>query len=49
MYQPLSRGEGVGQRDRLLVRVVSTLRADTITTPIDVVRLVATCGDMAPE
>ena len=47
MYQPLSRGEGVGQRDSLLVRVVSTLRADTMTTRIGAVRLVATCVDLA--
>ena len=34
MYQQLSHGEGVGQRDWLLVRVVSTLRADMVTTRI---------------
>jgi|SRR5664280_806454 len=34
MYQQLSHGEGVGQRDWLLVRVVSTLRADMMTTRI---------------
>jgi hypothetical protein len=34
MYQQLSHGEGVGQRDWLLVRVVSTLRADLMTTRI---------------
>ena len=32
MYQPLSRGEGVGRRDWLLVRVVSTRRPDMMTT-----------------
>jgi hypothetical protein len=45
----LSRGEGVGERDSLLVRVVATLRADTMTTRIGAVRLVAACGDMAAE
>jgi len=34
MYQQLSGGEGVGQRDWLLVRVVSTVRADMMTTRI---------------
>jgi hypothetical protein len=32
MYQPLSRGEGVGRCDWLLVRVVSMLRADMMPT-----------------
>ena len=49
MYQPLSHGEGVGQCDWLLLRVVSTLRADMMTTRIGAVRLVAACGDMAAE
>jgi hypothetical protein len=49
MYQQLSYGEGVGQRDWLLVRVVPTVRADTMTTRIGAVRLVAACGDMAAE
>ena len=49
MYQPLSRGEGVGQCDWLLLRVVSTLRADMMTTRIGAVRLVAACGEMAAD
>ena len=49
MYQQLSHGEGVGQCDWLLLRVVSTLRADMMTTRIGAVPLVAACGDMAAE
>jgi len=47
MYQQLSHGEGVGPCDWLLVRVVSTLRADMMTTRIGAVRLVAACVDLA--